>query len=414
MADADILPLEAFSGQDFYVPAFRLLIQGKKEPEQNNDVLSVTYQDSLTEIDSLDMTVNNWDAERLAFKYSDGNMFDPWKDVELYMGYYRNGEAELRRMLIGEITTLSPSFPPSGGPTLTVRALSLFHRFRTKQITRPFPNKRDTEIAEILVDEIGREINKSVETARKDVPKLKLEIDPKDLKLNLGSDPKRTNGIEKANPYLLVNNQYPILFLMERARRIGYELTLDPLPSGKERKVIIHFHRTADVKRRTYVLEWGKSLISFQPTLQMTNQVSEVTIRGWDPKGKTKFEEKATRADLAAQGIVNPSDLGVNDSALAQKIEITVDYPIKDQAEAKSLAIGKLQQIAEVMVEAKGKTVGLPDLRAGTKVQIKGLGSRFSGPDEKHPFSYLVTATTHTISDSGYTTDFTARMEKSI
>lgn len=65
MADADILPLEVFSGQDFYVPAFRLLIQGKKAPEQNNDVLSVTYQDSLTEIDSLDMTVNNWTPSAL-------------------------------------------------------------------------------------------------------------------------------------------------------------------------------------------------------------------------------------------------------------------------------------------------------------------------------------------------------------
>ena len=43
-------------------------------------------------------------------------------------------------------------------------------------------------------------------------------------------------------------------------------------------------------------------------------------------------------------------------------------------------------------------------------------------PDKKYmlvrtirkPFSYLVTATTHTMSDGGYTTDFTARMEKSL
>jgi hypothetical protein len=36
-------------------------------------------------------------------------------------------------------------------------------------------------------------------------------------------------------------------------------------------------------------------------------------------------------------------------------------------------------------------------------VEIKGLG-RFDG-------TYLVTATTHTIGDGGYTTDFSARME---
>jgi hypothetical protein len=412
MGEQAAIPLEIFAGQDFYVPAFQIFIQGQEALLPMNDVITVTYQDSLTEIDSFDMTVTNWDAEKLKFKYSDGDIFNPWKDVELWMGYYRNGQAELRPMLFGEITTLSPSFPAGGGPTLSVRALSLFHRFRTKQITKPFIKLRDTDIAKILVSDIVGEINKNASAARKDVPKLELEIDPEDLKRNLSPD--RDHSREKPIDYLLVNNQYPILFLMERARRIGYELTLEPLPTGTERKATLHFRPTSDVKRTTYVLEWGKSLISFQPTLQMTNQVSEVTIRSWDPNGKKKFEGKAKRADLVAEKIMNPSDLGVNDSALAQKLEITVDHPVKDQAEADHLARSKLQQIAEVMVEAKGKTVGLPDLRAGVKVQIRGLGTRFSGPDEKHPFSYLVTATTHTISDGGYTTDFTARMEKSL
>ena len=74
----------------------------------------------------------------------------------------------------------------------------------------------------------------------------------------------------------------------------------------------------------------------------------------------------------------------------------------------------KLRQIAGVIVEAKGKTIGLPDLRTGVKLQILGLGTRFSQPAGQAPFSYLVTASTHTITDGGYTTDFTARMEKSL
>ena len=49
------------------------------------------------------------------------------------------------------------------------------------------------------------------------------------------------------------------------------------------------------------------------------------------------------------------------------------------------------------MVNGSGSTVGLPDLRAGIVLQIDGLGDRFSG-------RYFVTATTHTIGDSGYTT----------
>ena len=56
---------------------------------------------------------------------------------------------------------------------------------------------------------------------------------------------------------------------------------------------------------------------------------------------------------------------------------------------------------------ATGTCVGLPDLRTGQRVRIKGVGSRFSG-------TYFVTETTHTIGDQGYSTNFTARREQKI
>ena len=74
----------------------------------------------------------------------------------------------------------------------------------------------------------------------------------------------------------------------------------------------------------------------------------------------------------------------------------------KEQARrrAQALLSDKLKQ----MVEGSGSTVGLPDLRAGQQVLIRGLGARFSG-------IYFVTKTTHTVNDSGYVTRFTARRE---
>jgi len=317
------------------------------------------------------------------------------------MGYFRNGNDELQSMLIGRITTLSPNFPASGGPTLTVTGLNLFDRFRTAQMTQPFVKKTDTQIAQLLLQKITQDLNKDASV----MPKIKLQIDPEDV----------SNNADNEDPidYLLVNNQYPILFLMERARRIGYELTLEDVSTGL---VTFGYGPTSGVKDPTYVLEWGKTLISLQPNLQMTNQVSQVTVKGWNPSGKAKFEATITRAQLAAKspGIVNPSDLGVNDSGMAQKQEIVVDRPIQSQAEANDLARNTLLQIGQTLVEAKGKTIGLPDLRAGVKVQIKGLGARFSGPPGGTPFSYLITSTTHTIGESGYTTDFNARMEQSL
>jgi phage protein D len=388
MEAPDVLPVDVYKGQDFYVPAFVVKVGEKKDLTETNDVLSITYSDSLTEIDSFDMTISNWDPDTRAFKYSDQSIFNPWKNVELQMGYLGNGRIkdELQRMLTGEITTLSTNFPASGGPTLTVRALNLIHRFRLEQETHPFFGQTDTEIAKFLVGRIAEQI-------RTTSPGMKLDLDPKDIEANKPrEEPFR-------HEFLLMNNQYPIVFMMERARRIGYELTIDY--TKDQHQVIFHFRPSSQVVRRTYILEWGISLISFQPTLRTADQVSKVTVRGWDQKAKKPIAETATRKDVEDEKVVAPDMLGVKEPPLAQ--EVTVDRPIASKEEAKKYAIDILRQKAAELITAKGKTIGVPDLRAGVKVQIKGLG-RFSG-------IYVVTDTTHTIGDGGYTTDFGARME---
>ena len=350
--------------------------------------MSISYSDSLTNIDSFEMTVNNWDAETQAFKYSDSSMFLPWRDVEVKMGYYRNGLDERRKMLTGEITTMTPNFPQSGSPTLTVRGLNLLHRFRIKQDTHIFLNKMDTEIAEYLVGKID-------EAIRTKVPGLKVKLDEKQAALNK----QREKG--KEVPSLVMQNQYPIVFLVERPTRIGYDISIKEVQGENEREAIFGFGPTNDVGRPTYVLEWGKSLISFQPNFRTAEQVYKITVRGWDPKSKQPIEEFATRDDLKGEGVIDPKQLGVIEPALAQ--EITVDRPVSNKAEAKEYAKAMLRQKATELITAKGKTIGAPDLRAGVRVQILKLG-RFSQG------SYLVTETTHTIGDGGYTTDFSARM----
>ena len=386
MDDPAFSPVDIYRNQDFYVPSFKILV-GNRELLAVSDVMSVNYSDSLTSIDSYDLTVSNWDAEGLRFKYSDGDTFLPWTETELWMGYQRDGKDERRRMLIGEITTMTPSFPSGGGPTLTVRALNLLHRFRTKQEVKTYFNKTDTEVAQDLVSMIARVV-------RKRTPQVSLALDPQDIEEN------RKN--EEQVPFLILNNQFPIVFLMERARRIGYDLSIYEVPVGTQKNVFFHFRPASEIQRRTFVLEWGTSLISFQPSLRTADQVSKVTVRGWHPGDKKPIQEVATRADLVKEGVVNPLDLGVNEPALNE--EITVDRPVSSSTEAKGFAKAILRQKASELVTAKGKTVGLPELLRGVKIQINKLG-RFSG-------TYVVTETTHSLGDGGYTTDFTARMEK--
>jgi len=81
-----------------------------------------------------------------------------------------------------------------------------------------------------------------------------------------------------------------------------------------------------------------------------------------------------------------------------------VNEPVFTQEEANNRARYILLNRFRDMVTASATTVGVPDIRAGRNVIITGAGARFSG-------NYFVTQTTHTIGDSGYTTQFNSRRE---
>jgi phage protein D len=402
---------------DFYVPAYRVALKGQNQPQLQQDILSVTYRDSLTDVDSVELVVDNWDpgdpipgqAVQGQFRYSNTNTFDPWQDIQVSMGYYRQGADNLQLMITGEIVTMAPNFPASGGSTLSVRALSLLHQFRTQQKTREFTGKTDSQIAQSIVQDINTDIKKKLTNIT--IQMLQQEVDS-----NI-----QTNN-EQPVPFLEMHNQYPIVFLMQRSRDTGYDISFDDVtdPNTNLRTITFHYRSSASVLQPTYVLEWGKSLISFQPTLQTAKQVGSVTVTGWNVQTKQPISQTVTRADLVQAGekVIAPEDLGVTENSLSQKLEVVVDRGFNDPAEAKKVALKTLRQLAQGFVEAKGKTIGLPDLRAGSKVNIymKAGDNQTPPPANKDRFSgtYTVTSTTHTLNESGYTTDFTARMEAQV
>jgi uncharacterized protein len=369
--------IRIYEGQEFYVPHFEVKLNGRPAGKDIvRDIISVTYSDNIAEIDTFEITINNWDADTLSFKYSDADLFDPGKEVELWMGYY--GKDRLQLMITGEITALRPTFPAGGPPTLAVSGLNLLHRLRTKQESRAYTDLTDSQIAR----QIGQRMN-----------------------IEIVTDPEAAAG-ETPYEYLFQDNQYSIIFLMERARRIGYDLFVaERGENGQAQPGQVYFSPSQHVRRPTYELTYGKSLIEFQPTLTTANQVGQVTVRGWDPRRKRKIEHTAKRSDIATRGVGSGGGQAVIEQSFNQREEIIADRPIESKAEARRLAEETLERIAKDMIKGSGSVVGLPDLRAGTVLHIDGLGKRFSG-------RYFVTATTHSIGDSGYTTRFECRREE--
>ena len=135
-----------YKNRDFYVPAYEIKINRKElSSDVACDVMEVRYTDDVEKIDTFDITANNWDAEKLDFKYTGSKkgldagtdaarstLFDPGQEIEIWMGYFKptpDNPTPIRMMLVGIITSLTPNFPASGSPTLKVSGQNILRDF---------------------------------------------------------------------------------------------------------------------------------------------------------------------------------------------------------------------------------------------------------------------------------------------
>jgi uncharacterized protein len=381
--------------QTFYAPAFKIRVNNNNLQEMVlRDVMQVTYKDKLDDLDSIELTVNNWDAGAFKPKYEPPSrkefegIFDPGKPIEVTLGYANNTKSDAL-MMKGEITTLEPVFPESGAMTLSVRALNVLGKFRKKQHTWGYDKNSLAGAGRsgIRDSEIARLIGQWKVSDQK--PGLDVEIE---IEGNAFQD-------EEEQPFVFQHNQYDIVFLIQRARLHGYNIFLDVNPKTKKDR--LSFRRSESIRDVTYELAWGSSLCEFRPTLTTAQQVSKVKVMGWDRKaGKPIAGEAEWGKDCK---------LNRDQTTIAQAVEgreeVITDIPVVSKKDAEQKARGILCGKLFNMIKASGSTVGLPQLRSGSRVRISKLGPRFSG-------EYFVTETTHTIGDGGYKTNFSARREK--
>jgi len=385
----------------FYVPQFEVRIAGAGLPKDVlRDVTEINYHDKIDEIDSCEISVNNWDADRRAFKYIGGEdlddtgkpndpknpaaanwtIFDPCgKTVELYLGY----AGQLERVMIGNFVTLEPNFPTTGPPVLQVRLLNQLHKLRSKKYDGAWHDKTDTEIVEAIANARDPDLGNQ-----------------KRFPIPIVTDP----SAKKKEPRLFFvgqKSQYDVDFLWTRARARGYVVVMFEDADGAK----LYFGPSLTAEDPVvYQLEWGRSLIDFKPTLTTANQYKSVTVRGWDRAAQKPIEERVDFTDPEL------AKLNKNLHHLLEQCdpreEFVEEVPVFTKDEAKKLARALLLDQHKRMVRAVGTTVGLPKLRAGSKIEFgkQSLGSRLSG-------TYFVTATTHTFNNNGYVTHFEARRE---
>jgi phage protein D/phage baseplate assembly protein gpV len=278
----------------------------------------------------------------------------------------RQGKEADELIMAGEITSLEGEFDPSGSHVF-VRGYDQSHRLHRGERTETYRNVTDSDIARTVAQRAGIQVGR---------------ID------------------ESTGVHRLVSqaNLSDWDFLSARAREAGFDVTVvDGKLEFKEPVDAVHAPQLGDLASDDPLqLVLGADLETFRSRLTSSEQVSEVQVRGWDPKQQEPVVGTASAATRSVKLAIEPGALA---SRFGDQTHVVVDRPIATQAEVDASAKAFAEHVASGFAEADGVAKGSPALRAGVAVSIGLTGYPFDG-------MYTITSTRHVFDDSGYKTRF--------
>jgi phage protein D len=340
-------------------PGFKVLVRGSELPaEAALDLMEVTVSDYVEGASLFTLTFNNWNGQQQEFKWLDDTLLNEGTPIEVRIGFVDHFES----LIVGEVTALEPEFHDSEAPTLRLHGYDLLHRLRRGRKTRSFTNMKDSQIAEQVASN-----------------------------LNLRAQVEDTQVVHE---YVLQDNLTDIDFLLQRARRIRYEVLVQD-------KTLL-FRKAANDQGQVVELTYGQTLRAFYPRLNTLQQVSEVRVQGWDPKTKQTLVGRARQGDESTRMGGTQLGVSISEQAFFPTQRAIVDTPVFSTGEATQIAKGKFNDMTVEFITGEGVAVGNTALRAGRVITLQGLGQRFSG-------LYYLTSSTHVIDQAGYTTRFTVQ-----
>lgn len=381
-----------------YAPEFQIRINNQAVPAAlRASITSASYQTGLEGADRVELSIAN---ENL--RWLDHPLLKLDNKLVLSMGY---APGPLRQQFVGEIVALSPTFPASGSPMITVSAQDLRHRMQRGNKVRwfaisaeclgnfPIP---DTAVASMvsaenlmvpIMDPIGAALSVVIGGAAVFVAR--------------GDPDARQKMIRRQGG----ESDYD--FLRRLCAENGWEMVMDHQgPLGGRR---LHFLSLIDSSfTQPVTLRYGQSLIDFTPRISNVGQVARVAVSFWVSALDLEFTVAAGWDwDRSALTLDIVPGYGAPELAVgkdANKNPVTVlNEPLSSET-APRVLVSKLLAKLNNRLTGSGRCVGDPRIQAGTLMRLEGVGKQFGG-------LYRVTSATHSIDGGGYQTSFELRKE---
>jgi Rhs element Vgr protein len=319
-----------------HVPTYEILVDGGELAQEHRDrIKEIRVVDHLRLPDVCTVSVTFPKADGI-----DSQPFEIGKHIEVRLGAIE--EQAPQTLFRGDVVSLDPVFG-AGGCALTVRAYDRAHLLHRSRKVRTFQNQTATDIVKKVVTENG----------------LRFEGEP-------SGDP---------HEFVQQDNETDWDFIWRLAERCGFEFVVEDRQA--------YFRRPGG--GGAVELEWPVNLMSFRPRLTAVQQVASVSVFAHDPMTKQAIEAQASQpAQIAQIGIDRAHVANAFDDATMH----VATEPVKSAAEGNALAQAVLDKLANGYIAAEGVTPGNPRIKAGVMVQVKGVGSSFSG-------TYRVATSTH-------------------
>lgn len=353
----------------FYTPGFRIVVCGRDL--MRDDLVAVSQVEAdlvLGATGNFSFTVvNSFDDDQHAFRTGTGQplfaVLTIGAEVEIYMGY---GDLQASdpatATLRGMITEVTTGFAEGGAPEVIVTGHDTGFPLTVGKNTGSWQQKTDSDVVSLIA-----------------------------TSANLDSIVVSTT---ETRAQIEQNQESDFEFLQKLATRNSFQVYV--------RNKTLYFGPPDAQRDGILTLNWGESLLSFKPQMNVASQVAAVEVHGWDIQNNQAIIGRANAGDEDMRAPNETSAGQLLQQILPRKPTLILRQPVFTQAEADSRAKGALNELAQKFVTGEGECIGLPELLPDTNITLGKLGDPFSR-------TYYVEKTTHKVDGSGYRTRFSIK-----
>jgi uncharacterized protein involved in type VI secretion and phage assembly len=276
------------------------------------------------------------------------------------------GSTTPQPLIGGEVTALEACYEGGWDRTI-VRGYDQSHRLHRGRRTETYQNVKVSDVAQTVASRAGLDVG---------------TIDDSGSVL----------------PFISQVNISDWDFLKARARELGFEVgVLDGQFYFRKPAQSTSGPEPGDADSEGPAqLVYGRDLVSFRPRVTSSAQVSQISVRSWDPDTKAVLVGSADPAASSADLSDDPATLAQNFGAPEYVVH---NRPLPSQSDVDDTAKAVAEHLGSSFAEAEGVAVGNAKLRAGVAVSIAQVADTFVG-------KYTLTRTRHVFDDDGYHTEF--------